>query len=352
MATERPTLQSLAVALGVSRQTVSNVINRPDVVAPATREAVRRAIGEAGYVPSRAARQLRTARSRTLAIRMMPDFDGINGHILEAFLHELAEQARRRGYRLLLFAATDEDDEIATYEDMFAAGDIDGVVLTATHLGDRRVGWLADRDLPFVSFGRPWSTEKDPDDAPFDWVDVDGAAGTYEVVRTLVAAGHERLGYVSWPVRPGVGGDRWEGWRRALVDLLPGTEVDDWTVECADDRTHLGTEAAAVLLDRGVTALVCASDTLALGARIALLRTPGRSAAVVGFDDTPVARAVGMSSVSQPVAEAARTALALLLDRLAGHAPRRHVLLVPTPVLRDGVLPTSPVPSHRGRGMS
>ncbi|WP_448072103.1 LacI family DNA-binding transcriptional regulator [Georgenia yuyongxinii] len=339
MATDRPTLESVAAALGVSRQTVSNAINRPDVVAPATREAVLRAVREAGYVPSRAARQLRTARSRTLAIRMMPDFDGINGHILEFFLHELAEQARRQGYRLTLFAATDEDDEIAAYEDMFAAGDIDGVVLTSTHLGDRRIGWLLDRELPFVSFGRPWRTEQDVPDVPFDWVDVDGAAGTYAVVRRLVEAGHERLGYISWPVEPGVGGDRWQGWRRAMAEFRPDTDVDAWTVECPDDLARLGSVAAATLLGRGATALVCASDSLAIGASMALLESPGRHAAVVGFDDTPVARAVGLSSVSQPVAEAARTAVTLLLDRLAGRPQRRHVLLAPTPVFRDSALP-------------
>lgn len=339
MATDRPTLQSLAAALGVSRQTVSNAINRPDVLAPATREAVLEAIREAGYVPSRAARQLRTARSRTLAIRMMPDFDGINGHILEAFLHELAEQARRQGYRLLLFAATDAGDEIATYEDMFAAGDIDGVVLTSTHVGDRRIAWLTERGLPFVSFGRPWTTGGEPPDDSFDWVDVDGAAGTDEVVRALVEAGHERLGYISWPVRPGVGGDRWEGWRRAMERLRPGTDVGAWTVECPDDRAHLGSRAATTLLGRGATALVCASDSLAIGASMALLETPGRRAAVVGFDDTPVARAVGLSSVSQPVAEAARTALGLLLDRLGGSPRRRQVLLPPTAVFRDSALP-------------
>lgn len=338
MATVRPTLQSLAAALGVSRQTVSNAINRPDVVAPTTREAVLDAIREAGYVPSRAARQLRTAQSRTLAIRMMPDFDGINGHILEFFLHELAEQARRRGYRLLLFAATDENDEIGTYEDMFAAGDIDGVVLTSTHVEDRRIPWLVERGAPFVSFGRPWS-EPDPFDVPFDWVDVDGAAGTYEVVRTLVEAGHQRLGYLSWPAEPGVGGDRWQGWRRAMAEHRPDVDAVAWTVECPDDLARLGSVAARTLLDRGATALVCASDSLAIGASIALLESPGRRAVVVGFDDTPVARAVGLSSVSQPVAEAAGTAITLLVDRLAGTPQRRQVLLAPTPVFRDSALP-------------
>ena len=81
MPARRPTLESLATELGVSRQTVSNVLNRPGVVAEPTRERVAAAISAAGYVPSRAGRQLRTQRSHAIGIRLMPTFDGINGHI-------------------------------------------------------------------------------------------------------------------------------------------------------------------------------------------------------------------------------------------------------------------------------
>lgn len=113
-ARQRPTLESLAAELGVSHQTVSNVLNRPSVVAEPTRERVTAAIDAAGYVPSRAGRDLRTQRSRAIGIRLMPTFDGINGHIGDMFLHELAEHAHRSEYRLALFAAASEDEEIAT----------------------------------------------------------------------------------------------------------------------------------------------------------------------------------------------------------------------------------------------
>lgn len=346
MPVPRPTLESLATELGVSRQTVSNVVNRPSVVATPTRERVVAAIAAAGYVPSRAGRQLRTQRSNTIGIRLLPGFDGINGHILDTFLHELAEHANRSDYRLALFAAASQAEEVDAYARMRAANEIDGVVLTSTRLDDARIAWLVANDVPFVSFGRPWSRDTDPSDAPHDWVDVDGAAGTDAVTRHLIAHGHRRIGYLSWPAQPDVGGDRLAGWQRAMRDGGDAQDLGTLVMECADDVPD-ARRAAAALLDRGVTAIVCASDTLALGARSAVeARGTGvPHVPVVGFDDTPVARALGLSSVAQPVVRAARTSVGLLISRLSEERAPQHVLLQPSPVYRDAEIAT---PHPRG----
>lgn len=336
MPAQRPTLESLATELGVSRQTVSNVLNRPSVVAEPTRERVAAAISAAGYVPSRAGRHLRTQRSHAIGIRLMPTFDGINGHILDIFLHELAEHAHRTDYRLALFASASEAEEIATYARMRAANEIDGVVLTSTTIDDARIDWLVANGVPFVSFGRPWSREVDPTSAPHDWVDVDGAAGTEAVTRRLLADGHTRIGYLSWPAQPDVSGDRLAGWQRAMRGAFVDLDLSALSAECSDDVTD-ARRAAGELLERGVTALVCVSDTVALGARAAVgsQRPAEPHVPIVGFDDTPVARALGLSSVAQPVVRAARTSVSLLVGRLADERPPEHVLLRPSPVFRD-----------------
>lgn len=345
MPARRPTLESLATELGVSRQTVSNVLNRPSVVAEPTRARVAAAIRATGYVPSRVGRHLRTQRSHAIGIRLMPTFDGINGHIGDIFLHELAEHANRSDYRLALFAAANESEEIATYARMHAANEIDGVVLTSTTIDDGRIDWLVKHDVPFVSFGRPWSRTADPADALHDWVDVDGAAGTAAVTRRLVAHGHLRIGYLSWPAQPDVSGDRFAGWKRAMRDEFDDLDLAALSAACSDNVTD-ARRAAEELLDRGATALVCASDTLALGARAAI---EGRDSTaphvpIVGFDDTPVARALGLSSVAQPVVRAARTSVSLLVSRLAEERPPEHILLRPTPVFRDSEIATPPFP--------
>ena len=347
MPVPRPTLASLAAELGVSRQTVSNVLNRPSVVAEPTRRRVAAAIIEAGYIPSRAGRQLRSQRSRAIGIRLMPTFDGINGHIGDTFLHELAEHAHRSDYRLALFAAASDADELATYARMLGSNEIDGVVLASTRLDDPRIGWLTEHDVPFVSFGRPWSDGGNPWAATHDWVDVDGAAGTEAVTRHLLARGHVDIGYLSWPARPDVSGDRLAGWQRAMRDAISGRDLVALLAECSDDVTD-ARRAAEKLLDRGVSAIVCASDTLALGAHAAV---QARAASlprisIVGFDDTPVARALGLSSVAQPAVRAARTSVSMLVSRLAGARPAEHVLLRPSPVYRDleTATPVNPVP--------
>ena len=327
-------------------------MNRPSVVAKPTRERVAAAISAAGYVPSRAGRHLRTQRSHAIGIRLMPTFDGINGHIGDLFLHELAEHAHRSDYRLALFAAGSEDEEIATYKRMRASNEIDGVVLTSTTIDDARVAWLVDHDVPFVSFGRPWSRDADPADAPHDWVDVDGSAGTEAVTRHLLAHGHADIGYLSWPAQPDVSGDRRAGWLRAMAQSGGDLDLATLSAECSDDVTD-ARRAAQALLERGATALVCASDTLALGARAAVdARGPGwPHVPIVGFDDTPVARSLGLSSVAQPVVRAARTAVSLLVSRLAGERPAEHVLLQPTPVFRDSEIATPPFPENVGTNL-
>jgi len=316
---EKVTIATVAERAGVSRQTVSNVINTPEVVRPETRERVREAISSLGYRVNQAARQMRTGRSKLIAVRIEPARDGINGSVLDRFLHGLTDAAGLAGYRVMLYTAADDAAEIATYDELLSAYDLDGFVLTSTHHGDPRTSWLAERDVPFVTFGRPWGA---PD--THSWVDVDNAAGTAAATRRLLDTGHTRIGFLGWPAGSGVGDARRAGWAAAMAAAgLPTEEA------AADDGVDSGASAAARLTN--ATAVVCASDSLALGAMRAL---PGR--AVVGFDDTAVARAVGLTSVSQPLAEAAGRCMDLLAELLDGRAPTTptQLLLPPSLVVR------------------
>jgi DNA-binding LacI/PurR family transcriptional regulator len=331
--TSKPTLVSLARELGVSRQTVSNAINAPHRVKTETLERVREAIAASGYRPSVAGRQLRTRRSRNLALRLYPSTDGINGAVLDRFLHALTEAGQGHGYRLTLFTAADDEGELTAIDELLATADIDGFVLTSTHHGDARTAWLLEHGVPFVSFGRPWSSEADPFLAPHAWVDVDGGAGTAQATGLLLQRGHRRIGFLGWPEGSGVGDDRRSGWQRALRGA--GLEVDPSLSVGVEDLVPAGARAARGLFGRGATALVCGSDSLALGAvsawRETLPHTDGDGPPVVGFDDTPVAAALGLSSVRQPIEQAAEHVLAGLLhqisDRPAGREPARHLLL-------------------------
>lgn len=323
------TIRTVARRAGVSTQTVSNVINAPHLVRPQTRDAVLAAIDELGYRASQAARQMRSGRSRLIGVRIEPARDGINGNILDRFMHELTEAASRAEFRIVLYTAIDDTTEIKAYEDLLASYSPDGFVLTSTHHGDARTEWLLEQGVPFVTFGRPWGA---PDRHP--WVDVDGAAGTALATQRLLAAGHRRVGFLGSPEGAGVADDRRDGWLSALGAAgLDPTGLERHVPDTVAD----GETAAAAMFDAagGPTALVCASDSLALGAwHTRAGRDP--QPAVIGFDDTPVARAVGLTTVGQPLAEVAQGCIDLLAALLdGGDGPRRERLLAPHLVVRD-----------------
>ena len=342
----RPTLASLASELAVSRQTISNVLNAPHKVKPATRERVQAAIAAAGYRPSAAARQLRTQRSMTFGMRLFAATDGINGAVLDRFLHALTEAAQSAGYRLTLFCADSDGDEIRQYEELLDVAGLDGFILTSSSPDDARTRWLQERGTPFAVFGRPWRAAGHPAVASHPWVDVDGAAGTEAAAEMLLAQGHSRIGFLGWYTGDPVGADRRHGWERAMAAAGFGPDVPLLSVE-AEDTVAGGAAGAALLVSRGATAVVCSSDSLALGAMEKLREVrqgAARPGVVVGFDDTPVAAALGLSSIAQPVEEAARHIIRVLTHELAGNAPAarsvagappaRQLLLAPSVVER------------------
>ncbi len=327
------TLEMVAARAGVGRQTVSNAINSPELLRPETLERVRRAIGELGYRPHRAAQALKTRSSRLIGYGIRSGGTGVPTPVLDQFLHSLSEAADQAGYRVVLFAVAPEADELTCYQRLLDEHGADGFVLSGTERGDLRQGWLHDRGVPFVAFGRTWSGRD-----VGDWVDVDGAAGTAAAVRHLAGLGHEKIGFLGWPKGSGVGDDRARGWHGAMREL--GLPVRGRRVECLDDPAA-ATVAAGRLLAGGATAVVTASDTLALGWYRALRRdgrTPGADAAVIGFDDSPIAPLLfpPLSSLAQPLDAVGRECMRLLLARLDDVGrPAEHTLLTPELVLRD-----------------
>ncbi|GAB3708801.1 LacI family DNA-binding transcriptional regulator [Nocardiopsis oceani] len=335
------TVASVAEAAGVSRQTVSNVINAPERVRPRTRERVEAAIRDLDYEPNRVARSLRTSASRMLGYCVWPQPDAHG--VMDRFLHAVTEAAGEHGYHVLLFTAPSGAEGLPAYERLIAQHAVDGFVLADTVKGDVRQQWLSEQDVPFAAFGRSWS---DPEHG--DWVDVDGAAGTREAVEHLHTLGHRRIGFVGWEAGSGVGDDRRAGWAAALdtADLPEGPSAQ------AENSVHDGTRAALDLLDRpeAPTALVCASDMLALGALGALAQrglTPGRDVAVVGFDDLPAAALPGveLTTLRQPIHEIGRGVVDLVLARLDHRSDTspRQTLLRPKLVVRTSSRP-EPLP--------
>jgi DNA-binding LacI/PurR family transcriptional regulator len=334
-----PTLADVAERAGVSRQTVSNAVNNPDLLRADTLARVLAAIEELGYSPNRAARNLRTRASHLIGMRFSPAQEGTANATMDRFVHTLVETSREAGYHVLLFAGEpgvegEPDDPIAGYDDLLRSTAVDAFVVTDTYLGNPQAAWLEQRRAPFVAFGRPW----DNPSAAHPWVDVDGAAGTELATHHLVDRGHERIAWIGWRKDSFIGEDRRSGWTRAMHGRGLATTGLASRVE---DTIASGREASAVLLDEAQpSAFVCASDTLAMGVLHTLAERglrAGRDVAVVGFDDSQVAQVVppGLTSVRQPLEQVA-VEIVKALEGLLAHPPAvgSGVLLSPTLAVR------------------
>lgn len=332
-----PTVEDVALAAGVSRQTVSNVINTPGIVKEATRERVQRAIADLGYRPHMAARRLRTQRSSTIGIHLDPYAGGISGVVLDRFVHALTERASERGMRIQLYAARSPAEEIVRMGELTEGGEIDAVVITGTFHGDPRTRWLIERGVPFVAFGRPWG-EDDVASPAHLWVDVDGAAGTRAATGHLLATAGPRIAFLGWPIGSGTGDDRERGWREAMASA--GASGD--RLVC-NESVALARSLTADFLSRPERpdGIVCVSDSLAIGAHLAAAAAGIPDLPVIGFDNTPAVEAMGISSVEQLPEEVAAGVLELLMgasgrvvaprETAAGEA---HVLVEPRLVVR------------------
>lgn len=335
MPTRQPTVEDVARLAGVSRQTVSNVINTPGIVRPVTRERVEAAIVELGYSPSMAARRLRTQQSATIGVHLDPYAGGISGIVLDRFIHALTDRATTRGLRILVYAAADADDEIRRIRMLREGGEIDRVVLTGTYAGDPRTEWLTEQEIPFVAFGRPWGepgTGAGMGDPRQPWVDVDGAAGTRAATIRALAEG-DRVAFLGWPTGSGTGDDRERGWREAMD--VGESAPHDLRLTSVDSVARSRAVFEEALAGGRVDAVVCASDTLALGAHLAASHAGRPDLFVVGFDNTPVAEALGVSSVEQRPERVAEAVLDLLVADPATHEGPWHRLIEPRLVVRE-----------------
>ncbi|GAB7185809.1 LacI family DNA-binding transcriptional regulator [Kitasatospora sp. Ki12] len=329
------TIEEVARAAGVSRQTVSNALNAPHRVRPETLERVTTAIRELGYQPDQSARSLRSGARRTLGY-LAPVDDPLDPNPLMAgFLEALVDAAGAEGRRVLLFRpAPPTADPTAAIDELVAARQVDGLVLADVLAEDARIAHVARLGVPFVSFGRTGPGE------PQHWVDIANDAAMAEVVRHLAAQGHRRIGYLGaaeelpWMAARRAGFLA-EAHRLGLTAVaLPGAEA-----------TAPSAVAAVRALLRGPdrpTAVAAGSDLLALDVYEAvraegLAVGPG-GVAVTGFHDTPLCRHLhpGLTSVRLPLRAIAAALVGRLLGRLRGEAEPAAGLELPTELVVRG----------------
>jgi DNA-binding LacI/PurR family transcriptional regulator len=328
-----PTLEEVALLAGVSRATVSRVINDSPKVSPQAREAVLAAVEELHYVPNQVARSLVRRRTDTLALVLSePDTrlfsDPFFASIVRGVSAELADTERN----LVLLTARDrrEQEKVGRY---VMQGHVDGVIFMSLHRQDVLPAILERTGVPVVLSGRPL------DGRPAAYVDADNVGGGRAAAAHLLGSGRRAVGTVTGPADMVAGIDRHAGYRAALE--AAGVPLREELVEAGDFTEAGGRRATEALLARApdLDALFVASDPMAVGA-LAALRAAGRrvpdDVAVVGFDDAAVAQTCDppLTTVAQPLPEMARLLTDLLVARIEGSAGADDHRVVPTTLVR------------------
>ena len=319
------TLADVAVAAGVSPATASRVLNGSPRVRPGTRRQVEEAMARLGYARIRAARPARPQPTGYIALVVCEEGARLfSDPFFARILWGISRVLVAAELQLVLLMVRSAGDRLAAVR-YLRSGHVDGALFASMH-GRHPVG-LEHLGLPVALVGRPFSGG-----GALAYVDADNRGGAERAVRYLIASGRTKIATIAGPrdMVPGI--DRLAGYR-AAVDQAGLT--DPGLVGYGDFSQASGQHALFRLLDRrpGIDAVFAASDLMAAGAIRALRRTgrqvPG-DVAVVGFDDSPLARHTDppLTTMRQPVdemgARAARELLALIGRN--GQAPRRVLL--------------------------
>jgi len=319
-----PTIKDVAKRAGVSPVTVSRIINNAGNVSVASREKIERAIEELGYVPSVAARSLRSKRTRSLAL-VVPD---ITNPFWTTVARGVEDAAQICDHSVFIYNTDENPSKQLRYLDVIASQRVDGVIIAPYDSDIQNLAKLRKRNTPTVIIDRRiegWDV---------DSAHGDSLSGAQTLVQHLISLGHKRIAMVSGPASTSTAEDRVAGYCMALAEA--GIPIDPRLVKRGEYRITSGEELTHQLLEEGLnpTAIFAANQFIALGVIQALgkrgLRIP-QDIALVCFDDLPyVSRLFPfLTVVVQPAYDMGMNAAQLLLSRLDSEASLqpRHVVL-------------------------
>jgi LacI family transcriptional regulator len=327
---ESASIVDVAARAGVSLGTVSNVLNRPDRVAPATRDRVMQAIRELGFVRNEAARQLRAGRSRTIGLVVLD--------VGNPFFTDLAKgveaTAGKFGLSVILCNSNDDDERERHYLSLLQEQRAFGILITPAGYATAAIEEVRRTGTPVVLVDRGSSRRQCS-------VSVNDRVGGEVAVAHLISSGHRRIGFVGGPMSINQVSERLAGARTAMQ--AAGLDQDALVVfetprlDVASGKAT-GQRLAALPARRRPTAVFCANDLLALGVLQDTTRrqlsVPG-DLAIVGYDDIDfaAAAAIPLTSVRQPRAQLGQAAMELLLEEASAAESHQHRQIVFEPEL-------------------
>ncbi len=327
------TIQDVAQAARVSRQTVSNVLNGSGRVGEAAKARVRDAVAALGYQPHHGARSLRSRRTRQLAyvmprVQLLPD-----NYIMQQFLQALAAASAHRSYSMLI--AIPDGDPCEEIRRLMASRSVDAFLLSELQPADPRVVLLAEAGMPFACFGRTGPS------LPQHWVDIDNREATATAVEHVLSRGFDRIAFLGYR-----SGNHWDtervaGFKAGLARF--GIAAEQADILLVNDATARGKVRSLLAPARPAArpdAIVTSSDRLAAvvyGVAAELRLRIGHDLAVTGFDGSVAAGLMHpqLTSVAIPVDDIAQRVVARALRQI-DHGPDRRPGEVVPAALRLG----------------
>jgi len=328
------TLEDIAKQSGVSRSTVSRVVNNHPNVSEDVRKRVKEVINKTGYQPHAAARTLASQRSWMLGL-VLPR--SVSSFFADPYFPRLtqgiAQACNKYNYTLGLFLISTKEDEEAIFPRVSRKGLLDGILLQSDQLGDQLTDQIIQSKIPLVIIGRPFYNKN------VSYIDVDNVNGAFTAVSHLIRLGYQRIGTITGVSTRTVSLDRKEGYIKALTER--GRNIDESLIVEGDFTEAGGYYAMQQLLPNKPDAVFAASDIMAIGAMRAIreagLRVP-EDIALVGFDDLPLATMPEprLTTIRQPVYQFGVKAVEILLDLIEnGIEPPRRIIMDTELIIRN-----------------
>jgi LacI family transcriptional regulator len=334
------TIRDIASKLNLSVGAVSRALGGYPDISAATRRRVQETAREMGYVPNRAARQLRKQKSDTLGYIMPVRTPRFADSFFSEFIEGLGDETAEQGYDLLISAApSGSEKEKTIYQQWVQGKKVDGMVLNRVCAEDWRAAYLCAQNMPFSSLEDP-CTCTDP-----LCIQVDSQSGLEQLVAHIAEQGFRRAAFIGGPDNLRIHIDRLAGFQSALQHHdLP---FHSFMVAAGDLTSTGGYHAAQQLLSipNPPDAIVCINDETAFGALRAALEAGleiGKEIAIAGFDGVRDANysSPSLTTLDQPVYDIARQLVRLLVSDLNGSKladqapPQRHIIIQPTLLVR------------------
>ena len=328
-------VRDVAREAGVSVGTVSNVLNRPEIVSPATVERVLAVIERLGFVRNDAARQLRAGRSHTVGLIVL---DTRNPFFTD-LAHGAQNQALGEGYTVLLGGSDESSEREGSLLDLFEEQRVAGVLISPVRTDLSRLWRLRESGTPVVLVDRGSS------DRSFSSVSVDDVEGGRVATQHLIDIGRRRIAFIGGPLDIELVAHRLEG-AQAVVSQCADAVLTVHPTEALTvlEGRRVAEQLAALPPEQRPDAVFAANDLLAMGVIQALVMTSSlrvpEDVALVGYDDIDFASAavVPITSVRQPSVEIGKTALDLLLREAAGAEQREQIVFQPELIARDSTI--------------